>query len=332
MSVDSFYSVTRANTPPGELFAAICAASGVGEVSLHLEPGDLDDVDVSVRAFGLGEAFTQVTCEAPVDDPVDDLRRRLADLPALASVVDRLESLTLRYELRRSTTELWPELGKKRRTSVDLRFAVGVDLRQPAVALGVGLDISRVRMNERDTAEVLAWWRARHHRFLDERLARLGERARFDLDWNEPAVLDGTPAVTIVDEWGHLSYPTVLVARPPEALIDAAIEAMAGLAATHRVLIATGPASAIAALRGWLPTPTGFHGPSPFEPLPLGDLTIPRSFRGRLTMTAALDPGDLFLHGGPSTRLVLAVRGCLQPADERRLERALAVKLAHEHD
>lgn len=338
MSVDGFYSVARRGAPPAELFRALCSDHAVDAVSVHLEPRTFADLDACVSCFGLSDAFTQITCEADVDDPEADLDARLAGLLPLPDPRDEFETLTLRYEHTTATTALWADLGKKRRTAVDLTLAVGVDLHRPAVALGVRLDISRVpRMSSAELADVLGWWRRRHHAFLDERLARLGERGRFDLDVNEPAAESASPAVSIVREWGHLGDPVVLVARPRDALAAATRTALAGLGARRLVILATGAASRLTALRAWLPPPTQIHGPAMFDPVPLSTLELPARFTGEASLTASLGDvvdadADLMLFLGAAPRLVLAVRSGLLPAQHKRLEKQLAVKLHYEHD
>lgn len=339
MSVDGFYSVQRRGTSPEALFRSLCRDHGVDAASVHLEPRSFADLDACVSCFGLCDAFTQITCELDVDDADADVVARLAGLPPLPPPADELEALTLRYEHTTATTELWQDLGKKRRTAVDLTLAVGIDVPSSAVALAVRLDISRVsRVSSAELAEIQGWWRRRHHAFLDERLARLGERGTFDLDVNEPTVTSGSPAVSIVREWGHLLYPVVLVARPRDALATATRTALAGLGARRLVVLATGAASRLTALRAWLPPPTRIHGPAIFDPLPLATLELPTHFTGEASLSASLGDhdddafgGDLMLFLGEAPRLVLAVRPGLLPAKQKRLEKTLGVQLRYEH-
>jgi hypothetical protein len=339
MSVDAFYSVSRRATDPASLFRGLCRQHGVTEVQVTLQPASLDDVDVAVKAFHPANTFTQVSCCTEVSDPARDLEALLESLPALPPPAGDLDALTVRYERDEATTALWPALGSRRKTPVLMTFAVGADLWRPGVALGVALNYSKVsRVSDAESAAIRGWWRARHHAFLDERLATLRARASFDLDWNEPRVISAdTTDVSITLEWGHLSYPVVLVARPVEALLPAVTAALDGLGATRRVIEFQGPAELLTRLRPWLPPPSRIHGPNLWDPIPISDLELPGTFHGEVHLAAnmaiAADrEADLMLFITEHPRLVLAVRSGLLPKQEKKLAKDWRVDLVYEHD
>lgn len=335
MSIHGYYALTREHLGAEELFRALCAEQGVAFVALHLTPRDLADVDAAAEAFGLEEGFTQVSCAAAIQDASTDLRARLAALPPLAAPEDEMHHLSLRYEATEETLDVWKATGSSRRTRVRVMRALGLDLLRPALA--VGLDDSKAsRVQDAEQHAIQAWWRGVHHAFLDERLALLGVQARFDLDFNEPRLLSAsTPALSITRDWAHLSDPVVLLAAPDADLVALASPVLRGFPADRLVVVFQGPARALAPVRAWLPPVQHVSGPACFDPVPLATLRLPPRFAGEACLGAELPcggevSGDLNLWLGATPRLNLAIRSGLTPAQKRRLEAALAVKLTFE--